>query len=199
MTRPVAIGLVLIMSAGPTGADSLLVDDAAPWETCGECHGLTGISPVPRFPHLAGQDRAYIEKQLRDFRAGRRGNDGGQMSGSTAGLTEETIGLVAAHFGAQVPPPATPGPANGDARPLIERGDPARGLPACNACHSATGTPRLGGQHAGYLAKQLDDFRTGRRSNDGDGVMRAVAAALTDAEIQALARTLAASPGKPDP
>lgn len=50
-----------------------------PWDMCGEYHGLDCAGNRIKFPRLAGQKRAYIVKQLYDFREGRRKNDGGQM------------------------------------------------------------------------------------------------------------------------
>ncbi|MDO6749684.1 c-type cytochrome, partial [Gilvimarinus sp. 1_MG-2023] len=48
--------------------------------------------------------------------------------------------------------------------------------------------PRLGGQHADYIAKQLRDFRAGNRTTDGDAqIMRGVAKHLSDAELEAVA------------
>jgi cytochrome c553 len=63
-------------------------------------------------------------------------------------------------------------------------------LPACQACHGRDGIsesadiPNLAGQKKGYLAKQLDAFKRGERKNE---LMAAIAAQLSDAEIQALA------------
>ncbi|MFY7955006.1 MAG: c-type cytochrome, partial [Burkholderiaceae bacterium] len=54
-------------------------------------------------------------------------------------------------------------PAKGAA--LYSGGDPARGITACIACHGAEGNavipqnPKLGGQHAAYIKKQLHDFQ----------------------------------------
>jgi cytochrome c553 len=44
------------------GAEANMIDSSgmAPWEVCGECHGLDGASPSPRFPKLAGQPAAYL-------------------------------------------------------------------------------------------------------------------------------------------
>jgi cytochrome c553 len=39
---------------------------------CIACHGPTGISPNPTFPHLAGQNAAYVASQLEHFRDGTR-------------------------------------------------------------------------------------------------------------------------------
>ncbi|MBA1293166.1 c-type cytochrome [Pseudomonas lurida] len=69
---------------------------------------------------------------------------------------------------------------------------------ACVACHgadgggvAAAGFPRLAGLPAAYLRKQLEDFKRGSRDNP---VMRPLAIALTDAEVQALSQTIAAMP-----
>lgn len=65
----------------------------------------------------------------------------------------------------------------------------------CIACHGAGGNsvvptfPKLAGQHAGYIAKQLKDFRDGFRK---DPTMSAFAKPLTDDEIKALSEYYAA-------
>jgi cytochrome c553 len=56
------------------------------------------------------------------------------------------------------------------------------------------GTPRLAGQHAEYLKTQLLGFKHRTRTNDDNAVMRTVAAAATENEIQALAQYFAAKP-----
>jgi cytochrome c553 len=42
---------------------------------CQACHGPEGISPSPVIPNLAGQKAAYLEAQLKAFKAGARKND----------------------------------------------------------------------------------------------------------------------------
>ncbi len=60
----------------------------------------------------------------------------------------------------------------------------------CSLCHgmhgesSSTLYPRLGGQHAEYIAKQLQDFRAGRRK----GEMTRFARGLSDEVIEGLAQ-----------
>lgn len=61
---------------------------------------------------------------------------------------------------------------------------------SCASCHGAAGegslnTPRLAGQRAAYLAKQLEDFRSGLRHNES---MAFVARALSGDDIDKLAR-----------
>tara|TARA_Y100001951_G_scaffold8646_1_gene5428 strand:+ start:3957 stop:4520 length:564 start_codon:yes stop_codon:yes gene_type:complete len=69
---------------------------------------------------------------------------------------------------------------------------------ACGTCHgadamgmAAAGFPRLAGISAGYTRKQLEDFRSGTRSNP---VMQPIAAALSDEEMDAVAAMLEARP-----
>ncbi|MBO6511429.1 MAG: cytochrome C, partial [Roseibium sp.] len=52
--------------------------------------------------------------------------------------------------------------------------------------------PWLEAQHADYIAKQLYDFRDGKRTNDPDGLMQSIARQLTDEDIQDLAVFIAA-------
>jgi len=66
---------------------------------------------------------------------------------------------------------------------------PARAV-TCMACHGGNGMqtapniPSLDGQSSVYLAKQLRDFQSGRRS---DPVMSPLAKALSDEEVDQLA------------
>jgi cytochrome c553 len=69
----------------------------------------------------------------------------------------------------------------------------------CALCHGPEGEsasaiyPRLAAQHAEYIAKQLKDFRDGRRKSDA---MTEMAADLTDGEIASLAEFFAGKPPK---
>lgn len=85
---------------------------------------------------------------------------------------------------------------DGDAGEQIAREGNGRGAAACSSCHGADGGgmpgttfPRLAGLPAGYLARQLRSFQDGSRD---DPVMSVNAAALDDAEIDAVADYYAA-------
>ncbi|HWQ40197.1 MAG TPA: cytochrome c [Burkholderiales bacterium] len=61
----------------------------------------------------------------------------------------------------------------------------------CAACHGEDGnkpntpdTPKLGGQHADYLAKALRDYQSGARKNP---IMGAMVGGLSEQEIRDLA------------
>jgi cytochrome c553 len=160
---------------------------------CVPCHGERGIAPDPQFPNLAGQSAVAIYKQLHDYKSGSRVND--IMTAMAQALEDQQILDVAAHFAsstAQALDPKTAPSIDASVVRLVERGDPARGLPACNACHGATAggpieTPTLSRQSQDYLAAQLHAFKSGDRRNDIYTRMRSIAAKLTDREIEALA------------
>ncbi len=199
----IVLGATLMVTSA--GADMMDMTGIEPWEVCGGCHGLDGAGNHIKFPRIAGQRPDYIVKQLEDFRGERRHNDGGQMQMMASELKEPDIARVAKWFAAQRPawPKATlPAPAD-PARPRKLATAGADGIPACLSCHSAASpalaeraiiAPRLAGQRDFYIAKQLADFRDGRRGNDARKVMRMVAQKLTDADIAGLAVFLSQHP-----
>ncbi|MCF5936162.1 c-type cytochrome, partial [Xanthomonas perforans] len=83
---------------------------------------------------------------------------------------------------------------------LYRGGDIARGVPACMACHGPSGGgnpgpayPRLGGQHADYVARRLKEYQAGTTQERNPAlfnIMAQVAHPLTEQEIQALASYL---------
>lgn len=164
---------------------------------CAACHGLDGNSPVPLNPNLAGQHPEYLYKQLRDYKSGERKNP--IMSGMAAPLSDEDMRNVAAYFAAQKP---RPGVARDAAlvtagQKLYRGGNADSGVPACAGCHSPDGAgvpvqyPRLKAQHHDYTLAQLKAFGTGERANDSAGMMRAIAARMTEREMQAVAEYVA--------
>jgi cytochrome c553 len=164
---------------------------------CAACHGPDGNSSNPEWPKLAGQGAAYLAKQLREFKAGKRVN--AVMQGMAAPLSDEDIADLAAFYAGQK---ARLGVADPDQVPLGKRlyrgGSTEAGVAACMSCHGPSGGgnplarfPRLSGQHAAYVAKSLQDYRSGTRDNDPNGMMRGIAERLTDREIKALSEYVA--------
>ena len=70
----------------------------------------------------------------------------------------------------------------------------------CAACHTADGTrgspanPIIAGQHPEYLAKQLAEFKSGKRNNP---VMKGFASALSDDDIRNVAAFYGSKNAKP--
>jgi cytochrome c553 len=185
-------------------ADIIVAEGMQPWHLCATCHSLDGISAMARFPKLAGQRAAYIVKQVRDFRDGRRSNDGGQMQASASDIDDDDLAKTAAYFASLPPPPPDESlETNGEewhrGAKLFQDGDAASGIASCGSCHdnaesARPDAPLLKAQHAAYLAKQLSDWRSGERRNDLSQTMPAVAVKLSDRDISALATFLASQP-----
>ena len=212
LRRCAALGasIALALSAAPApaedaiGGDMVVTKGMQPWEGCGECHDLDGVAPNGHFPNLAAQKPSYLRKQMDDFRAGRRGNDHGQMGTSAGEATGATLDRIIAYFAGLPPPPASPlsgldRKAAARAALLVEAGSRADHIPPCVNCHSvhpkrAFDAPWLEAQQAGYLVKELEDFRSGARANDPDGAMGKIASVLSDDDIAALAQYLASLP-----
>jgi cytochrome c553 len=163
--------------------------NGASMPACASCHAPN--SPAPQAFHvLAGMPVEYLVKQVLDFRQGSRQSP--IMQPIAKDMTDADI-VAAARYYASQPRPQTPTLAtDGAGAKLHIAGDNARALPACTNCHGVSGEgggpvlPPLTGQPKGYVAAQLNAFRTHTRANDDGGVMQAFAERLTDADIAGL-------------
>jgi cytochrome c553 len=166
-------------------------------QICAACHAADGNSVLPANPSLAAQQPEYILKQLLAFkpRNGKAERPSPVMSGMVANLSNEDMSNLAVYFASQKPRPS--GASDAD---LVKQGAEIyrggilpKNVAACAGCHSPDGGgvpsqfPRLAGQHAQYVEAQLKAFRSGERANDPNGMMRAIAARLSDHEITAVA------------
>jgi cytochrome c553 len=203
ITLPLALAIAVI----GTGCSSLdrsrdLGDPRVSGETlaqqvCSICHGLDGSSISPKFPRLGGQQKQYIENQLRNFRSKQRADPPGPeyMWGIARSLTDEQIAQLADYFSKQTPKPNTPAPPAiaAEGKKLFENGLPDKDTPPCEACHGpdAQGRgsfPRLAGQHKYYLLRQLHIFQeTELRPGTP---MKQITHALTPQQMEILATYL---------
>lgn len=197
-----AVGLIVAVPAmaGDAAAGKALTT------ACAACHGADGNSMAPTFPKLAGLGEKYLLKQLEDIKSGTRVVP--EMTGQLANLSQADLENIAAYYASKEMGLA----GSKDDKELLElgakiyrSGNKDIGVPACIGCHSPTGAgnapagfPKLGGQHADYIAKQLKDFRAGAeytdkgRHNDGDTrIMRSGVARMSDKEIDAVANYIA--------
>ncbi|MCF6364402.1 MAG: cytochrome c4 [Gammaproteobacteria bacterium] len=162
---------------------------------CQGCHGQDGNSFSPEWPSLAGQLPSYLSKQLHDYQSGARKDEA--MTSMVEGLSAEDIADMVAYFSSQKAK-AEEGESNSKGRDLYVVGNPYSHVPSCASCHGPSavgngpaGFPRLAGQKAGYTIKTLNDFRSGARTNDVNGIMQGVAAKMSDKDIAAVAEYLA--------
>jgi cytochrome c553 len=190
----------LAVLATESAKDPLVKGDAAAGETkaaaCVACHGPVGNSAAPTFPKLAGQSSKYIYEQLTAFKSGKRNNP--IMMPQAATLSDQDMRDLAAYFATQKP---APGVASKESVAIAEKiyraGIPAKGVPACAACHGPTGAgstpsgfPRIGGQQATYTSGALQRLRSGYAESLPEGnvkTMASIASKLSDQEIEALA------------
>lgn len=167
---------------------------------CGTCHGTHGVSELPKFPRLAGQNANYLAVQLKAFRSQTRGDPDAisYMWGMAGNLEDSTIDALAQYYSAQ----AAGGGRAGDpaliarGKTIYQQGLESVGVPACAACHGpdAHGMgdfPRLAGQHSQYVLKQLSSFQSNMRNV---AVMHGVAQGLKREEMSAVAAFLEAQP-----
>lgn len=166
---------------------------------CGGCHGFDGNSPIATYPKLAGQNEAYITKQIHDFKANTT-RQNALMMGMVAALSDEDAADIGAYFQAQKVSAAAAFDESKIAagRELYKGGNLQTGIPACQACHGPTGAgtagigyPQLGGQYVEYTLAQLKAFKNGSRANDERELMRSIVAKMSDDDMVAVANYIA--------
>jgi len=160
-------------------------------EKCQFCHGLNGEASSIIYPRLAGQNKLYLEKQLNDFKSGKRQIE--PMNEISATLTADEITALAEYFEAQ--PVKSHRVRNKElaavGKYIFNKGNQYSGIASCASCHGENGEgtelrPRLAGQHKRYVSEQLNGFTDRTRSND-NAIMYSIAEKLTELEIEAVA------------
>lgn len=157
------------------------------------------------FPRIAGKPAGYLYNQLRNFRDGQRYYQ--PMAILLENMSDEYMLEISNYFASLPyahPTPVDPDLSTDEIRSverLVYSGDPARDLPACNACHGEKlmgvqpYIPGLLGLPHAYLAAQFGGWRNGgiMRGQTPD-CMSEIAKKLTQEEVNALALWL---PGRP--
>ena len=201
LNRSIALTLVAASSLVAAARSADVAAPAAPAsdsplgrtvQSCGICHGTNGRSVSPTFPNLAAQTAPYIEAQLKAFKEQTRSDPDAQayMWGMAAQLNDGQISELADYFSKQPPPPGKSGAPQLIARgkKVFEEGVPARQIAPCASCHGMHGEgntvfPRLAGQHAPYLLKQILVIQNALRSAP---VMHGVVKDLNKEQMEAV-------------
>ena len=185
---------LLIVSAMQVYATGDAAKGKARYAVCQACHGADGMgNKALNSPKIAGQEPWYLERQLKNFKAGIRGADskdtyGMQMRPMALTLADDqSIRDMAAYVSSM--------PVERTVVPTI-KADSEAGKAAyviCQACHGSAGegnktlnAPKLAGLQDWYVTRQLKNFRSGIRgtkSGDMFGMqMRPMAMSLANDE-----------------
>jgi cytochrome c oxidase subunit 2 len=172
------------------------------YEVCAGCHGFVGEgNATVGAPRLAGIEGWYLERQIENFRQGRRGHVEGDANGRRMALMAQAVGSER-ELGDLVAwitslPATESSPEISTATANTARGQSLYAI--CSACHGANGrgNQALGGPSLvtlddWYFEEQLRLFVDGMRGThpaDSYGAqMRAIATGFdTEEERQALA------------
>lgn len=197
MIRALACAVGMAFAAAASAQDLAKAQSTAN-QVCASCHAADGNSTAPANPKIAGQIAEYLHKQLVDFKPqqGKKpARESPIMMGMVANLSEADMKGLAAYYAGQKLKPAAAADKNLAAlgQKIWRGGIATTGVPACAGCHGPAGAgmpaqyPRLAGQYAEYIAAQLKAFKEGGRANDPNGMMRGVAARMSEREIRAVA------------
>lgn len=178
---------VVLVVLSPRAPLAQTIEEQA--QICAACHGENGVPQDKSTPVIAGQHQGYLYLQLRDYKSGARAND---VMASIAGALERDQMLAIAEYFSKQPWPRLRQPAaSAQATATALRANVAVG---CTGCHlgeyQGDGTqPRLAGQGRDYLARTMEDFRTGARANNPG--MTDLMRASSEEDIAAMADYLA--------
>jgi len=188
----VALAFGYASSAVPVCAEAAVAPLPELIAQCAVCHGEEGNSRTEGVPSLAGQPAAYLERQLRLFRDGRRPSP--IMQPITAELSDAQASALAEHY-TRLRLRSEPSRADPD---LMRQGYALSVNRVCGGCHRTESgghelIPRLEGQREDYLRASLVAYRNRVRIGP-EGVMVAAADHMSDKHIRALAHFFAHRP-----
>jgi cytochrome c553 len=148
---------------------------------CANCHGPDGNSRQSEVPNLAEQNPIYLFNQVHKFYTGQRKDP--WMEPAIRMLSDSDRIDIVVYYSSMRVTPASSAPPNEKGRALFHR--------VCARCHGAQARggerfPRLAGQQTTYLIRSLTRYRD-RTGNRMEPEMLAMTAALTDADIKAVA------------
>jgi cytochrome c553 len=176
---------------------------------CVACHKQEGqVTRDGYFPRIAGKPEDYLFNQLQNFRDGRRQYP--PMTWMVSQLSDAYLREIAHYFSSvHAPwPPAEqaslPAAMLERGRTLATRGDPARQVPACAACHGerltgvAPAIPAVIGLPRDYLNAQFGAWRNGSRRAAAPDCMATIAQRLSNEDVLAVTAWLSAQPAPAD-
>ncbi|NWN90615.1 cytochrome c4 [Marinobacter adhaerens] len=202
-----AFATLLLGTGTVYGLEGDVASGEATAAVCVACHQPDGSGVnVPggeSWPKLAGLNANYLYKQLVDVKEGTRTSP--TMQPFVSMLDDQQMKDVSLYY-SQLE--STEGKGDTDAteeqlalgKKLATEGDWDRYIVPCSSCHGPDNQgagdhfPAIAGQHAGYIADQLQAWKSGRRDNDPQRLMLAIAERMNDEDILAVSQWLSRQP-----
>ena len=153
---------------------------------CQECHGEDGNSSAANIPKLAGQYSDYIQRQINNYKTGTR-HDPVMTRIVTTLNNPQDLSDIGAYFASQAQMAGIPVENEAGKKIFREKGclnchgEIGKGKPSYNAIF-----PIIGGQHKGYLIKQMKNFKSGARDTDISGMMGLLTSQMSYTDIVAV-------------
>jgi cytochrome c553 len=196
--RMVLAALAVLAASQAEAADGKALYAA---KGCPACHGTDGGKPIAAAPLLAGQNAAYMLRQMNEIAEGLRATPAvTPMKPFIAKVSPEERKTIADWLAGQAP--AGQAPAGEAAR--IAQGEELFDERGCIGCHGERGAkpladyPVLAGQRKDYLMAQIRAIRDEARSTRRVRLMVANVRPLKDEQIEQVAEFLSISKRKGD-
>jgi cytochrome c553 len=163
------------------------------FEKCASCHGKKGERHSQGLTKsIAGMKAEEVKKILQEYRAGTRNTYGlgTMMNGQAGKLSDGDIGVLASYIASMPPAVETP------AKPKLTKDMTTEEIfNRCGVCHGEKGekkslgvSRRIAGMSAKEIVKDLKEYKAGKRSTYGYGVMmQGQATKLSDNQMNAVA------------
>lgn len=207
MTLAAATLCLAVTSAHALEGDAKAGEQAA--AMCVACHQANGggmnIPGGESWPSIAGLNADYLYKQMKDVKDGSRNSP--TMLPFINMLNDQQFKDVAVYY-SQLPvvqgqgDPAATEEELAHGEKLAMQGDWDRYIVPCSSCHGPENLgvgstfPHLAGQHAGYISDQLHAWQSGKRNNDPQHLMLAIAERMNDKDIRAVSQWLSRQPAQ---
>jgi cytochrome c553 len=149
--------------------------------TCLGCHGIENyknVYPTYSVPRLVGQHPEYLVAALKAYKNKERPH--GTMYAQAASLSDQDMQDISVYLA------GTPLQAGASSAGTA----PTKVTELCVACHGKDGVgitaeyPSIGGQHADYLLRTMEEYKKGARKN---AIMPAFVSTLSTADLKAIA------------
>ncbi len=179
-----ALGIVSLSSIQITAQAANVEAGKNAFETCRGCHtspGTSNVYPTYYVPKVGGQVAAYTVAALTAYKTSNRPHR--TMMANTYDFSEQTIEDIAAYLATAT---------DGSTKAIANGGDAKKGkelAASCVACHNGdikegASNPILGGQHANYMERAMQEYQSGKRKN---ALMQSMVQSLSEDDIKDIA------------